>query len=428
MSRPIARQHVAYIFLLILCLLNSSSTLLRLQSSLKQLLQHISSGSDVIYDPSASTSTPISLPAKSNSIQDDSKSKSKIFKVANGTRYALVHVGKTAGSTIGCAVFDHPNLKCNNRRHRLDYALRRAFVCRLHMHGTRRIKECEEQQFDMFLFTLRNPLDRLVSWFYYERKFLANYKSGDKCNGCLCRLHNYGDYVSSRCFRDVDEFAKAAVPFKRISNNNNNTESTGQQKQRLCQQLAFDVARGKQRCTAHNSFNYEYYVHLTKTLKEGTEMYPILAIRQEHLGEDWDTLEAAFGGRSIQEDERTGSQIFQTTINPTFPRSIEDEQRYNSLSFLSDAGRENLCVALCRDIQVYKYILFHAENLNESQVRQSILEVMNVCPEESSTIHDCSPETDDIHWTNLFENSKFDIKEYVDVSNSRRRLYSLKKK
>ena len=94
---------------------------------------------------------------------------------------------------------------------------------------------------------------------------------------------------------------------------------------------------------AHNSFNYEFYVHLPNTFKQGIAIYPFLAIKQEYLGEDWDKLEAAFGGSSHQSDNenRTGSHIFQTTINPTFPcSSTEDDQHHSSRSILSNAKRK----------------------------------------------------------------------------------------
>ena len=44
---------------------------------------------------------------------------------------------------------------------------------------------------------------------------------------------------------------------------------------------------------------------------------------------------------------------------------------------------------MCPEIQIYKQILQHSNNLNVSQVQESISEVQMMCPEESSNIRSC---------------------------------------
>jgi hypothetical protein len=58
-------------------------------------------------------------------------------------------------------------------------------------------------------------------------------------------------------------------------------------------------------------------------------------------------------------------------------------------SKLSDEGRTNLCSALCEEIQVYKKLLIMAHNFDESQIRESIAEVVDVCPRETYEIREC---------------------------------------
>ena len=49
----------------------------------------------------------------------------------------------------------------------------------------------------------------------------------------------------------------------------------------------------------------------------------------------------------------------------------------------------NLCHAMCPEIQIYKKLLERANNLNKSQVKDSIREVQVLCPEETSMLRDC---------------------------------------
>ena len=314
-------------------------------------------------------------------------------------RYAFVHVGKTAGSAVGCRMGERR--LCRGAR-RVG-ALGTAAACRLHMWSPGPRAACHAARFDAWLFTLRHPVDRLVSWFHYER---PGDPDGD-CRpprkagaACPCRL--------AGCFRDADAFARAAAP----SAGRGPWPPPGP-----CRPLAFDVARGQRSCRAHNAFNYEYYVHLANTFRGGSAAYPVLALRQEHLGEDWDGLEAGFGGgRGNGNETTTGADLFRARLNPTFPRGAGAGGRpRDALSSLSDAGKAGLCAALCREMQVYKYLLFRAENLSAAQVRQSVRELRETCPEESAIIRDCPADMDDLRWWDLFDNSTFDIKQYLGV-------------
>jgi hypothetical protein len=51
---------------------------------------------------------------------------------------------------------------------------------------------------------------------------------------------------------------------------------------------------------------------------------------------------------------------------------------------ITEAGLANVCRALCYEIQIYKRLLVEAINLNDDDRRQSLEELRQVCPLETS--------------------------------------------
>jgi len=61
-----------------------------------------------------------------------------------------------------------------------------------------------------FLYTLRNPIERMVSWFYYEKKLPHTTRlRGDKST-CRQRLYKYLN--DTGCFETIEEFASNLIP------------------------------------------------------------------------------------------------------------------------------------------------------------------------------------------------------------------------
>jgi hypothetical protein len=293
----------------------------------------------------------------------------------------MVHVGKTAGKTVACQLgegqtSEGTNLMCPGYVPPPS-ALQEAFAGRTHMwdHGHR----CERASFSAFLFVLRNPLERLTSWYFYEHpKRMFGYYRGTKESNCPRQFHKWeGSKVfANGCFGNLEEFALSTIPPENATKH-----------QHLCQKLAWDVATGKQRCPYHNAFGYSYYLRRSQQLAAlKPKAYRNLVIRTEHLSEDWDQLDRAFGGKmNVNGTVRFGHPPASQNA------SIHSESDSNEVDRLSDAGRKNLCRALCFEIQVYKTILKMAENLDDRQVRESIQEVIVSCPGETLEIRKCPP-------------------------------------
>ena len=91
----------------------------------------------------------------------------------------------------------------------------------------------------------------------------------------------------------------------------------------------------------------------------------------------------------------------------TDPPSIDTPDCHPSSSWrsLTDEARTNLCAALCRNIQTYKRILYRAVNLDLEQVRKSIEEVVEACPEETFGVRECGEGRGDLEWPKVFGNS-----------------------
>ena len=97
-------------------------------------------------------------------------------------------------------------------------------------------------------------------------------------------------------------------------------------------------------------------------------------LRNEHLVRDWNTIDYMFGGSGT-----SGNSLFGKFLNRVnAPKQI-----------LSDSALEHLCRALCRDIQHYKHMLLGAVNLDSNQKTMSMLELKEVCPQETMEIRTC---------------------------------------
>jgi hypothetical protein len=95
----------------------------------------------------------------------------------------------------------------------------------------------------------------------------------------------------------------------------------------------------------------------------------------EHLDDDWRKIDKMVGGtgETVPSDLTDGSIVFGST---------PEEHLLATNTTLSEAGVLNLCRALCREIQVYKMLLYRASNLDMDDFNQSMTELRQYCPEE----------------------------------------------
>ena len=313
-------------------------------------------------------------------------------------RYCLIHVGKTAGSAVSCEVCglqDRRELKCSKTVQKTKpSALQTAFAGRYHMAGQR--KRCEKafarKEFREYIVTLRSPIDRITSWYYYEHPATINAKYRSHCH--LKQLHQWANSTDG-CFASLDEFARSAMP---LSLRNQSGYRAGERLVKdakgnhvACSDLAYKVASGKTPCPAHNFFNYQYYERSIQKMSKELNIarkIRLFAIRTEHLASDWDGLESLYTMGAVapsvngRQQKVMGSGRFRA-------RSGTVTSGKSSIG-LSDEGQKGLCAALCLDIQAYKRLLYRAQNLETSEVMRSLDELRLTCPEETFAIQECA--------------------------------------
>lgn len=272
--------------------------------------------------------------------------------IPNDKKTCLVHVGKTAGSTVGCALGF--NLHCPINKITAPGLFPQYTTNMMHS----QINDCQEDS-AYFVFVVRNPLDRMISAFNYDNPENEWKKWGDDWEGFLL---DYGEndynlrkklYIDCP-FATLDELAQQG-----LSHHGNATEE--------CRRRAVASIVGTEHFGCHFFFNYQY--HLEALPEEAT----IMTIRTEHLIKDWNSVEYTLGG----EREVLGPD--QTVLAHNNVNTASDHVS----THLSNESRALICEKLCNEIQIYKKILRNSVNLSEEDVQNSIYEMVQRCPREA---------------------------------------------
>eukprot|EP00581_Thalassiosira_minuscula_P016367 CAMPEP_0183713986 /NCGR_PEP_ID=MMETSP0737-20130205/8697_1 /TAXON_ID=385413 /ORGANISM="Thalassiosira miniscula, Strain CCMP1093" /LENGTH=277 /DNA_ID=CAMNT_0025942885 /DNA_START=595 /DNA_END=1428 /DNA_ORIENTATION=- len=211
-----------------------------------------------------------------------------------------------------------------------------------------------------YLFAVRDPLDRLVSAFNYDRPMHAQ---AHKKHSHTHKKHSHAtnkEKLYVKCpFDSIDSLAQRG-----LSPRGNATE--------VCKRRAEGFVEGTLELGIHSYWNYQFHL-------EGIPHNArILTIRQTHLVEDWNAIEQLIGGQhNILGANQTVLQHQNAHKNATNTNTLTYDEKY-----LSEESRSLLCKSLCNEIQVYKKILAVSENLSEDQLRQSLKELKQSCPHE----------------------------------------------
>jgi len=262
-------------------------------------------------------------------------------QIADEDRICFVHVGKTAGSTMACALgftfqdcpVDHIVLPKGHLPNFTTSMIHEEYNL------------CQHHNIAMFLFVVRNPLTRMQSWFTYERPVPGQ------------RVYNKEHYASK-----VELFVDCPFPTLDALGG---PKGLGAGNATHCSRDAWRAITGTRGFSVHNYHNYRRY--FDQVLQQ-TKDPRIIVLRTEHLEQDW---------RSIELDVLDGPEPFDESF--TFyhkNKSVKEEKD----KYLSDESTANICRALCEEIQVYKQILIQAENLDDSDFVESMKELSQYCP------------------------------------------------
>lgn len=304
--------------------------------------------------------------------------------IPDDKRICFVHVGKTAGSTLACYFgFDYgqcsngenttSSLYRNNNYNQTaeEEIVKNMIPTGLLSHYTtsmihKQYDSClEDIPISIYLFVVRNPFERIKSWFEYERpnKYTTNKNSWSYLN------QQYPLFVECK-YNTLNDLGG-----KKGLGANNNT---------LCSRRAFRAITGITGYIDHNKYNYEYYYkkvlynHImnNKKINKLPELQQlpqlsnprIVVIRTEHLEYDWNSIEY-----NILQSNHTLPNYFTFTHKNRSPKLLED-------LYINEDSKQNICNALCNEIQYYKQILLDANNLNKKDYIIAMKELEIDCP------------------------------------------------
>eukprot|EP01082_Thalassiosira_pseudonana_P009766 g8724.t1 g8724 contig33:76630-77940(+) len=265
----------------------------------------------------------------------------------------LVHVGKSAGYAIACALgWDSPGCKRNNDT-RYDDLLLPKYTTKWFHAG---LYDCFEDS-AYYMFIVRNPLDRAISAFNYEKPLDNDWERMKRKHGK--EYYHYRKELYLDCFDTIEQLAQDGLAKQ------NGKDRT------LCEHRAETAIDGSGRFGNQLFFNFQWHL---EAVPKGAR---IMTIRTEHLVEDWNSAEYIVGdGKNKEALGKNQTVIPHTNVN-TYTAEKNKE--------VSDESSVLLCERLCNEIQVYKHILKVSINLSEDQVQQSIDELAVSCPIEAES-------------------------------------------
>jgi len=304
----------------------------------------------------------------------------------------FVHLGKTAGSTITChlspAVW-HSGMGDSGCGDAPDAgpgaaaaaasdssAIVRRVVQRVHLqpapaHGP----------YHAYLVTARNPVDRIVSAYYYVHPDYPPAKKAHHKRGC----HNFEVF---KCWNTLQSLAEVGLAMPDTPSTTNPTE-----RDEHCRSWAWDYLRGVRHCW-HNYWNYNRtYGELLDRHDDQQpqqEQSHIYVIRTEHAAEDWAAIDQLWGGTGATPKFAESKNNFTAAGSADAGSTTATKKPDKTLSV---EGRANLCRALCEEIQMYKRLLRAAANLDADRRRISIDELLRSCPNEVRGIRGCELQT-----------------------------------
>jgi hypothetical protein len=229
-----------------------------------------------------------------------------------------------------------------------------------------------------YVWTVRDPLERTISSFVYQHPANIQVRQAKYWQ----RLYQRGQ-PSFACFPTLERFATAlgdvnqypgddddnGYPFNATTVNNTN-----------CTRLARAIMDNKVAIPAHLYYSFHWLLqqHIFPTTRtkneanDGDDATIHLAIRTEHLWDDWTTANQWLGQDTV------------TTFSDIRLRKNNDDSsemfNYPVKREISAQGQERLCRALKKEYQAYMILLQRAVNLSEQQRQDSLNQARQNCP------------------------------------------------
>ena len=293
---------------------------------------------------------------------------------------AFVHIGKTAGSTLsvllrdGCHSFmEHPCRRVVAE----ESAASRRITAYYHVPDFGLLSASHHQ---FYVVSVRDPYDRTISSFVYEH--LANRRARNETIDDAVRLPKYVE--AYRCFPTLQAFVDHLGYNPRKFTYNYSRRSVHADS---CSDLASAALYGRVKLYNHLYFSMDRIrSFLPTTTNSSPPSFILYVTRQEHLWDDWTSVNQALGQSrdsvyipqqlQLRNTNNNNNQQddLSTTTEPQ-PRSSMPVQRT-----LSATGRMMLCNAIREEYRAYFWFLQHAQNLQPADVQESVERARRNCP------------------------------------------------
>ena len=279
-------------------------------------------------------------------------------------RFIFLHVGKAGGSTLHCMLMNGNDKRwhCGPYKREIKPLISHHYLGqeRCHMRKNCSLDTDHQGVQGVFLAAVRNPITRIISTFNYEKDITWIQSQVPEFRG-LCFPGNITDFL----LRGL-----APTP-------TNETTS-------YCWELAHNITTGVQKelVLSHFSNNYQYY----ESSFAATGKH-LLTIRQAHMDDDFLNLETLLetghiGNATVSLDNRV--------------KAANKGKNQAKMDSIPKEAYVNACRVLCREIQSYKRFLYRAENLDDSMVEDSMIELREYCPNEGLSVRTDCPSTEDL--------------------------------
>ena len=209
---------------------------------------------------------------------------------------------------------------------------------------------------NMFLFSVRDPINRMISMYNYHRNM--NYEILARQGGKV-RVRPNSVFFFKQCFDDENGLDEVLNTLK----NQSAKELTEK-----CKRIGLEVLLGRNfKGGAHFKLGYRYYKKFTIDAYPTT--HAVAVIRMEHMFDDLSQLDRAVGG--------TG------TLQKV--RYTHGSERYHFpyISYLSPSNTFTLCCLIYEELEAYQTIILKAINLDDTQKRKTLSNLMNHCQIQS---------------------------------------------
>lgn len=278
------------------------------------------------------------------------------FKPEEPVRIFLIHVGKAGGMSLyqklgirnekqlqrKLTCHRQRKIKCEDSTGPSKFG--QSLLARFHMMA--RSLSTEQQDYllhrggsNLLVFTVRRPLDRIVSAFYYHK---ATDGHKDKQVGVF------------DCFSTIHDLAQSLQQGEEGLLNN-----------QYCANLAVELIQGNltARSQLHFHYNYQYYAEKIWTNRAQQN---VAVIRTEHQWSDMARIEKHLGG------------------DPAFFLSDQVHYSHGSENFAQDglmnqSDRRAICCILKDELQVYTDLILASINLNSAEKEASLQSAQESC-------------------------------------------------